>query len=183
MISDYVPLKPLFVPGHAQEDMSSFGHSTSVKMGIHRNVGGDSSSLGSLKSRRERSPFSTPDRPRKKLKLDPKSPMSQAVADMRDTLTADKLQRMSKLKCRYKDHFLELCFLQDMGNLNDFPSWKKKPPSRVLQAYKSNRLDSDDKDEEIIDVDTPDVSKYTILKINNATLYTRFLCIISRHFF
>ena len=126
-------------------------------MGIHRNVGGDGTSLSNMKSRRERSPFGTPDRPRKKMKLEPKPPCSQAVADLRDTLVIEKLKLVSKIRSNYKEHFLELSFLQDMGNIVDFPLWKKKPPSHVMQAFRSNRLDSDDEDDEFVDVNTSEV--------------------------
>ena len=113
--------------------------------------GGDGNLLTSPRLKHDRSPLTTPERPRKKLKLEIKVPASSEVAENRDFLRAFKLKRMSTLKTNYRENLLELCFLQDMGNIVDFPTWKKKPPAHVGQALKASRLDSDDEDEDVTD--------------------------------
>lgn len=46
------------------------------------------------------------------------------------------------LHSRYSDHVAELYFLQIGGNMMDFPSWRKKPPTPQYMIFtKSYPLD------------------------------------------
>ena len=91
----------------------------------------------------------SPERPRKRMKLDLKPAASDIVAHNRQLMCDHKLQEIKKLKENYKEHLTELFFLQQHGrNLMDYHAWKRRPTVPLVQFLKTARLDSDDEDEE-----------------------------------
>ena len=90
------------------------------------------------------SPKHSPDRPRKKIKLEEKPAPNEETAHYRQLICGEKLREMASVKDNYMEHLTELYFLQCGLNLMDYHAWKKKPPPQLIQVYKSGQLDSDD---------------------------------------
>ena len=111
-------------------------------------VGGATlSGLSSLQSPSKRSPAGTPERPRKKLKLEQIPPASPEIGNCRKLICDHKLREMSKLKESYHEHLTELFFLQNGGNIMDYHAWKKRPTVQLVQFLKSGNMDSEDEEE------------------------------------
>ena len=126
--------------------------------------GSDESFKFSLKVRRVRSPDGSSERPPKMAKTE--VCLSAEEEKRRADYRSNHLKRMKRLRARHCDNFLELCFLQDMGNIVDFPTWKRKPPVYVVQSLRANRLDSDDESDEFPELSqTPDVRFSDILSL------------------
>ena len=92
------------------------------------------------------SPKQSPERPRKKIKLEEKPPPNEETARFRQFICDEKLSEMTCVKDHYMEHLTELYFLQCGLNLMDYHTWRKKPPSQLIQVYKSGQLDSDDEE-------------------------------------
>lgn len=92
------------------------------------------------------SPKHSPDRPRKKIKLEEKPAATEETAHYRQLICDEKLREMTGVKDNYMEHLTELYFLQCGLNFMDYHAWKKKPPPQLIQVYKSGQLDSDDEE-------------------------------------
>ena len=103
------------------------------------------SQFGNLLPHRK-SPKHSPDRPRKKIKLEEKPAPNEETAHYRQLIYNEKLREMASVKDNYMEHLTELYFLQCGLNLMDYHTWKKKPPPQLIQVYKSGQLDSDDEE-------------------------------------
>lgn len=133
--------------GQQTRKMSGIGASSAPS---NRSAGQGSSLLSPLGSSRKmdgRSPMSTPERPRKRIKLEEKAPVDETCHELRQLICNHKLKQMLKLKTSYRENLLELFFLQNMGNIMDYHVWRRKPDSKVYQFLKSGRLESDDEED------------------------------------
>ncbi len=92
----------------------------------------------------QRSPRQSPDRPRKKIKLEEKPAATQEITHYRQLLCDEKARQLLCLKQNCMEHLSELYFLQCGYNLMDYHTWKKKPPPQLVQVFKSSQLDSDE---------------------------------------
>ena len=101
-----------------------------------------SDKLSSLKARRIRSPDGSCERPNKIAKTESASVSTEEK--LRSEYRSNLLKKIKRVKHRHHESFLELCFLQEMGNMVDFQSWKRKPSTQAIQSLRENRLDSDD---------------------------------------
>lgn len=86
---------------------------------------------------------------RKKLKLTDSTEKHTMLADdamgYRRRIMEHKMKRMRAIRERYAENASELFFLHAGGNMMDFQSWKKKPPTpQYLHFLQQNRLDPDD---------------------------------------
>ncbi|XP_050472757.1 helicase domino isoform X2 [Bombus huntii] len=86
---------------------------------------------------------------RKKLKLTDSTEKHTMFADdamgYRRRIMEHKMKRMRAIRERYAENASELFFLHAGGNMMDFQSWKKKPPTpQYLHFLQQNRLDPDD---------------------------------------
>lgn len=95
----------------------------------------------------DKSPVSTPERPRKRIKLEQKPPNNRETAELRQLVCSNKVKEMMEMKKAYREKLLELFFLQNMGNLVDYFVWRKKPDSKVYQFVRNGKLDSDDEED------------------------------------
>ena len=102
------------------------------------------STLGTPKSRHDKSPVSTPERPRKRIKLEEKPAANKEIEEIRHSVYTSKLRAIQTHKNVYRENLLELFFLQNMGNIMDYFIWRKKPDVKVYQFLKSGQVDSDD---------------------------------------
>lgn len=93
---------------------------------------------------------STP--PRKKIKLEENTEKITAVGlpdaeDYRRNIMKHKLKRMRVIREEYNENQTELFFLHNGGNIMEYLSWKKKPPSAQFQNYMNEqKLDLDDEE-------------------------------------
>ncbi len=92
------------------------------------------------------SPKHSPERPRKKIKLEEKPPATSEIAQYRKLVCDEKLREMASIKESYREHLIELFFLQSGMNLMDYHTWKRKPGPALITFLKSgsSNLDSDD---------------------------------------
>ncbi len=92
------------------------------------------------------SPKHSPERPRKKIKLEEKPPATSEIAQYRKLVCDEKKREMASIRESYKEHLIELFFLQSGMNLMDYHTWKRKPGPALLTFLKSgsSSLDSDD---------------------------------------
>ena len=110
-------------------------------------LGGSSSSSGGGTTFILQSPQASPDRPRKRIKLEEMPPASTQAANYRKLILDHKHREMLEIKETYHEHLTELFFLQNGGNIMDYFQWKKRPTVQLVQFLKSGNLDSDDEDE------------------------------------
>ena len=92
------------------------------------------------------SPVHSPERPRKRVKLEEKPAANQEVASYRKLICDEKQKLMTEIKENYKEHLTELFFLQNGWNVMDYMTWKKRPTVQLLNFLKSGNLDSDDEE-------------------------------------
>ena len=91
----------------------------------------------------------SPERPRKRIKLEEKPAATEDMARHRKLICDQKLQEMAKIKMNYREHLAEVFFLQQGCNIMDYHAWKRRPPVQLLQFLKTAHLDSDDEEEGI----------------------------------
>ncbi len=106
-------------------------------------------SLGALNSQstNRTSPVNSPDRPRKRIKLEEKPAATTEVANYRKLICDEKLKQIIEVKENYREHLTELFFLQNGGNIMEYFNWKKRPTPQLLNFLKTGNLDSDDEEE------------------------------------
>ena len=105
-------------------------------------------SYGPLTLSNRTSPIQSPDRVRKRIKLEAVEPTTAEIGNKRKLTCDEKLRQMREIKENYNEHLTELFFLQNGGNIMDYYTWKKRPTVQLLHFLKSGNLDSDD-DEEV----------------------------------
>lgn len=91
---------------------------------------------------------------RKKLKLADSTEKSTMIADdtmgYRRRIMEHKMKRMRAIREKYAENASELFFLHAGGNMMDFQTWRKKPPTpQYLHFLRQHRLDPDDDDEDL----------------------------------
>lgn len=91
---------------------------------------------------------------RKKLKLTDSTEKHTMLADdamgYRRRIMEHKMKRMRAIRERYVENASELFFLHAGGNMMDFQTWRKKPPTpQYLHFLRQHRLDPDDDDEDL----------------------------------
>ena len=92
------------------------------------------------------SPLQSPERPRKRIKLEEKHPANTEIAKHRKLICDQKLVEMARVKENYNERLTELFYLQSGWNFMDYFQWKKRPSAQLIQLLKSGSLDSDDED-------------------------------------
>ena len=112
--------------------------------------------------------------PRKKVKREEKSPANEEIAAARKLLLDERYVQMRGIKENYIEHLTECFYLQSGQNLMDFRSWKEGPTPQLVQFLKSERLHSDDDEENpLIYLQEKDVRK----EVNNGFRKTQFLSV------
>ncbi|XP_043517027.1 helicase domino-like [Frieseomelitta varia] len=91
---------------------------------------------------------------RKKLKLTDSTEKPTMITDdamgYRRRIIEHKMKRMRAIREKYAENASELFFLHIGGNMMDFQSWRKRPPtSQYLHFLRQHRLDPDDDDEDL----------------------------------
>ncbi|CAK9821897.1 Helicase ssl-1 [Anthophora retusa] len=91
---------------------------------------------------------------RKKLKLTDSTEKPTTIADdamgYRRRIMEHKMKRMRAIREKYAENASELFFLHAGGNMMDFQSWRKRPPTpQYLHFLRQHRLDPDDDDEDL----------------------------------
>ena len=97
----------------------------------------------------------SPQQPRKKIKLEERLSSSDEVTLKRQNVLDYKLDRATKLREQYDDLTAELYYLEDGGSLMDFPTWLKRPPIQFLNYKKRALLDSEDEEDGPAEVKVP----------------------------
>ncbi|CAH1801795.1 unnamed protein product, partial [Owenia fusiformis] len=117
----------------------------------HRRLSSSLNSSGSSNgttrvSENTHSPIASPDRARKRIKLEHIPPPNDHIANFRKIFGEKKLNELSELKENYIENLTELFFLQNGGNYMDYIAWKKRPTPQLIAFLKSGQLDGDDED-------------------------------------
>ncbi|XP_076232641.1 domino helicase isoform X2 [Calliopsis andreniformis] len=91
---------------------------------------------------------------RKKLKLADTTEKPTMCADdamgYRRRILEHKMKRMRAIRDKYAENASELFFLHAGGNMMDFQTWRKRPPTpQYLHFLRQHRLDPDDDDEDL----------------------------------
>ena len=102
------------------------------------------------KSRSSHGLSQTPERPSKRIKLEPQPALSEETGRFRRLICDTRLKEMAHLKIVYIEHLTELFFLQNGGNIIDYFAWKKRPTMQLLHFLRSGRLDSEEEEEQSI---------------------------------
>ncbi|XP_025163314.1 helicase domino isoform X6 [Harpegnathos saltator] len=109
--------------------------------------------LSSLSSSPQLVPSSSPVRKRLKLSESSEKPITLTGEDLgglRRRVLEHKMRRMQMLREKYVENVAELFFLQAGGNMMDYLTWRKRPPtSQYLHFLRQRRLDSEDDDEDL----------------------------------
>lgn len=91
--------------------------------------------------------------PAKKLKLTDTTEKPTVLEDSigyRRRIMEHKIKRMRAIREKYAENASELFFLHAGGNMMEFQTWKKKPPTpSYLHFLRQHRLDPDDDDEDL----------------------------------
>ena len=109
---------------------------------------GSASELSSQNKSNATNRLLSPERVRKRLKIEEKPAPTPELQSKRKHICDYKLREMACLKESYKENLTELFFLQNGGNLMDFFTWKKRPSVQLIHFLKSGSLDSDDEEED-----------------------------------
>ena len=72
-----------------------------------------------------------------------KAPDCAETARLRQLVIDFYAEEMEKIKSNFREKLQELFFLQNGGNLMDYPQWKKRPNPQLLAFLNGNRLDDD----------------------------------------
>ncbi|KAK9301725.1 hypothetical protein QLX08_006019 [Tetragonisca angustula] len=91
---------------------------------------------------------------RKKLKLTDSTEKPTMITDdamgYRRRILEHKMKKIRAIREKYAENASELFFLHVGGNMMDFQSWRKRPPtSQYLHFLRQHRLDPDDDDEDL----------------------------------
>ena len=73
----------------------------------------------------------------------PKALDSTETARLRKLIIDFYAEEIEKLKSNFREKLQELFFLQNGGNLMDYPQWKRRPSPQLLAFLNGNRLDED----------------------------------------
>ncbi|PSN31348.1 hypothetical protein C0J52_18960 [Blattella germanica] len=94
---------------------------------------------------------STPARKRMRFsELQERAPPNEEIGALRKKVLENKVLKMRIDRERYAEHASELFFLQAGGNMMDYHTWRKRPPTpQFLHFLRSHRLDPDDDDEDL----------------------------------
>lgn len=103
---------------------------------------------------------------RKKLKLADATEKSTMCADdamgYRRRIMEHKMKRMRAIREKYAENASELFFLHAGGNMMDFQTWRKRPPTpQYLHFLRQHRLDPEDDDEDLT-VPLPAISEIPV---------------------
>lgn len=120
------------------------------------------------------SPIHSPERVRKRIKLEEIPPATPELANYRKLICDEKLRQMKELKENYNEHLSELFFLQTNGNYMDYHAWKKRPTVQLLNFLKSGNLDSDEDDETPVGTETK-INDEVCVELENITAYYLFI--------
>ncbi|XP_034182155.2 domino helicase isoform X2 [Osmia lignaria lignaria] len=113
---------------------------------------------------------------RKKLKLTDSTEKPTMIADdamgYRRRIMEHKMKRMRAIREKYAENASELFFLHAGGNMMDFQTWRKRPPTpQYLHFLRQHRLDPDDDDEDLT-VPLPPVSEIPLTPTVTTTVST-----------
>ncbi|XP_015431567.1 PREDICTED: helicase domino [Dufourea novaeangliae] len=113
---------------------------------------------------------------RKKLKLadSTEKPIMCAIdaTGYRRRIMEHKMKRMRAIREKYADNASELFFLHAGGNMMDFQTWRKRPPTpQYLHFLRQHRLDPEDDDEDLT-VPLPTISEIPLTATVTATVST-----------
>nr|XP_012145615.1 PREDICTED: helicase domino isoform X2 [Megachile rotundata] len=113
---------------------------------------------------------------RKKLKLTDSTEKPTMIADdamgYRRRIMEHKMKRMRAIREKYAENASELFFLHAGGNMMDFQTWRKRPPTpQYLHFLRQHRLDPDDDDEDLT-VPLPAVSEIPLTPAVTTTVST-----------
>ncbi|XP_012272468.1 helicase domino isoform X3 [Orussus abietinus] len=106
---------------------------------------------------------------RKRLKLAETTEKVTAIDDTvgyRRRIMEHKMKRMRAIREKYAENASELFFLHAGGNMMDFQSWRKRPPTpQYLHFLRQHRLDPEDDEEDLTapPPPMPDVSSPTVV--------------------
>ncbi|XP_053987837.1 helicase domino isoform X5 [Hylaeus volcanicus] len=111
---------------------------------------------------------------RKKLKLTDSTEKPSACADesmsYRRRIMEHKMKRMRAIREKYAENASELFFLHAGGNVMDFQTWRKRPPTpQYLHFLRQHRLDPDDDDEDLT-VPLPTISEIPVTPMVTTTV-------------
>ncbi|GLH07367.1 Uncharacterized protein GBIM_12836 [Gryllus bimaculatus] len=82
-----------------------------------------------------------------------RTPPSEEVAATRKRIQDHKTLHLSAVREQFAEFTAELFFLQHGGNMMDYFSWRKRPPSaQFLHFLRTNPLDPEDDDEDLTQV-------------------------------
>ncbi|XP_058805344.1 helicase domino isoform X2 [Phymastichus coffea] len=81
----------------------------------------------------------------------PTEPAADAI-EYRRRIIEHKLQKMRAIRDKYNENVAEYFFLQNGGNIMDFNNWRKKPTPQFLEFMKQHKIDSDDNEEEFLQI-------------------------------
>lgn len=85
-----------------------------------------------------------PERGRKKLKLELKTPPTSDIAKLRQQICDHKRKCLDQLKDAYRDNLTELFYLQNGLNYMDIAAWRKKSNVNLTHYIKSYSLEQVD---------------------------------------
>lgn len=85
-----------------------------------------------------------PERVRKKLKLEQKTPETTDIAKLRQLIRDHKRKCQEELKDVYRDNLVELYYLQNGLNYMDLLNVKKKPNVHLKKYLRSFKLEDDE---------------------------------------
>ncbi|XP_043258591.1 helicase domino isoform X2 [Colletes gigas] len=113
---------------------------------------------------------------KKRLKLTDSTEKPTACADdtmsYRRRIMEHKLKRMRVIREKYAENASELFFLHAGGNMMDFQTWRKRPPTpQYLHFLRQHRLDPEDDDEDLT-VPLPVISEIPLIPTVTTTVST-----------
>lgn len=131
------------------------------------------SSQASSPQTRVQSP-SPPARKRLKLSETTEKAVAFDTSDYRRRIIEHKIRRMRIVREKYVENASELFFLHVGGNMMDYHSWQKRPPTpQYLHFLRQHPLDPDDDDEDLTAPFSSDFSQLsTVTTVATATVAT-----------